>query len=250
MINALRSEWLKVRSTRGNLIIVIFLALAPAIIAGLISKFADLSPDEDNVFTDIVLGPSMMAAYLGGVLGALTIGQEYRHNTIRVTFTAQPRRSIVIAAKVVIVAVTGVLLTAAATFLSFLVSKAMLATRDDMPKLSLSEPSGNKTMLIGILLFAALFSLFGFGLCCLIRQPTAAIPIMLLWPLMIEPIFQVIPGAGKWLPTQNGFRMVFLDENEPNFADGFSRVGSGLYFAAFVAVVVAAGWFVAQRRDA
>ena len=58
-------------------------------------------PDAHNL-TDLTVGVSL-ACLLFGVLGVQVIGQEYRFNTIRPTFTAAPRRLPVVLAKLIVV---------------------------------------------------------------------------------------------------------------------------------------------------
>jgi hypothetical protein len=90
--------------------------------------------------------------------------------------------------------------------------------------------------------------LLGFGICAAMRQPAGAIPLLLLWPLIGEGIIGgVFPKIGKWLPFRNGLRLPITgDVGDETLA----RVGAGLYFGAFVVLVVAAGWLLVERRDA
>ena len=57
----------------------------------------------------------------------------------------------------------------------------------------------------------------------------------------------IADNAGKWLPFQQGIRMAVNAETGPEV---FSRLYSGLYFGGFVAVLVAIGWLLVERRDA
>ena len=54
-----------------------------------------------------VIGGVQVAIFLFGTLGVQIIGQEYRFNTIRPTFTAAPWRMRVLAAKLVVVGLTA-----------------------------------------------------------------------------------------------------------------------------------------------
>ena len=63
------------------------------------------------------------------VLGVLVIGSEYRHNTIRVTFAASPRRLRVHVAKIMTVAALALVVGVVAVSSSYLVGAAILGAR-------------------------------------------------------------------------------------------------------------------------
>ena len=95
-------------------------------------------------------------------------------------------------------------------------------------------------------------ALMGFGFCCILRQPAAAIPIFLVWALVAEGIVgaildQISEDAHKWLPFQAGFRIAVSDVES---TDALSRPAAIVYFSLWTAAVVAVGWWMAQRRDA
>ena len=251
MNNAIKSEWIKLRTVRANVVLIILAISVPLAISVLTAIFADLKFNESSdVFSAVVLGPTYICAFLAGVLGVLGIGQEYRHNTIRVTFAAQPKRSIVLTAKCIVNGLFGLFIGLATPLLCFGISGLILKARD--VNLSLLDPGVNLIALIGQGLFAGMITLMGFGLGCIMRQPAGAIPTLLLWPLIAEGILTGVldaiwPGSWKWLPFRAGFRLGFAYDTESEF---LSRAGSGFYFLAWTAAVVAFGWWMAERRDA
>ena len=109
MIALIRAEWIKVRSVRSYLWLVVSALVLSYGLAVLVTATVPLEGEvRANVIDriDLALVGSQLAWMLLGVIGVLIVGQEYRFNTIRVTFAATPVRHKVIAAKAVVV--TGI----------------------------------------------------------------------------------------------------------------------------------------------
>ena len=106
--------------------------------------------------------------------------------------------------------------------------------------------------LIGVVLLAVGLSLLGYGLGLLLRNTAATICLLLLWPLIAEGLIAGLltavdaEGAVALLPYSSGFNMAVVDIDP----DAFSRVGGGLYFFAWVAVILVLGIVATRRRDA
>src|SRR5579862_8167155 len=100
-MGVVRSELLKLRSVRSNLVMlgsilvlgIGFGALASGLIPDRERRTGRPSPIH-NPFdrVGIALAGLNLAMLLAGVLGVHLIGQEYRFSTIRATFAAVPRR--------------------------------------------------------------------------------------------------------------------------------------------------------------
>jgi len=249
VIGAIRSEWIKFRSVRANVILIAIALAVPLILSILISSLASFNglSDSGDVFGASVVVPSMLAVYLCGVLGVLGIGQEYRHNTIRVTFAARPRRSTVLAAKSVVYGVFGIAVGIVTPMLCLVASALILRGRNIH-----YEVSG--VVLIGFVVLCLLMTLFGFGLGSILRQPAGAIPVFLIWPLVVESIVAAIFSSVnrkviRWLPFQSAQQLVDFGNNRPA-EEHFSRALSGVYFGLWTLVIVALGWWLVERRDA
>jgi ABC-2 type transport system permease protein len=227
-------------------VITLALPIALSIVLALVSNNAMTEPN--NAFGATVVAPSMIAVYLCGVLGVLGIGQEYRHNTIRVTFAAQPRRSRVLAGKTIVYGTFGLLVGIVTPALCLLTSSIIMRARN-LPY------EANGAALVGIAVFCLLTTLFGFGLGCVMRQPAGAIPVFLLWPLLVESIVGAIfssvnPNLVRWLPFRSGQHMVNFGGDSMGGGGHFSRVVSGAYFGVWTLVLVVLGWWLVERRDA
>jgi hypothetical protein len=109
------------------------------------------------------------------------------------------------------------------------------------------NPHENLAGFAGQIVLCGLFSVLGFGLGAAVRQPAIAIPVIFVAPIVVEPIIGGFWRYGvRWLPFQAGLRLPLTGEQN----DFFGRVASGLYFGAWVTLVVIVGWVLVQRRDA
>src|SRR5262245_4608865 len=131
--DALRSEWLKLRTARANLVLLVLAFAVPVALTALVTGAAPLAPLPDgthaNRFSLAISGTGIGHTLLA-VLGVLVIGSEFRHNTIRITFSAVPRRLRVHAAKIVTVALVAFVAGVVAVGSSYAVGAAILGARD------------------------------------------------------------------------------------------------------------------------
>lgn len=186
------------------------------------------------------------------VLAAMTVTGEYRSSMIRTTFMATPDRTLVLVAKAVVAALFSVVYTAMMTIAAAVVGRLMAPPLVGA-NLSLIDP--DTWRLIGAMtLYAALTAVLGVGVAALLRHSAGAVAVLLLWPLLVEPVLGNLPSIGSevgpYLPFANVFRFIDVQWLYPAYAIPWGVVGSLLYFATVVAVVYAAAIVVVNRRDA
>ena len=186
------------------------------------------------------------------VLAAMTVTGEYRSGMIRTTFMATPNRTLVLVAKAIIPsafsAVYAAVMTIAAVMVACLMAPPLVG-----PNVSFVDP--DTWRLAGaITLYAALTAVLGVGVAALLRHSAGAVAVLLLWPLLVEPVLGNLPSigseAGPYLPFANVFRFIDVQWLYPVYAMPWGVLGSLLYFMAVVAVVYAAAVVVVNRRDA
>lgn len=245
MIDALRSEWIKVSTVSVTWVLAIIAVAFPVVVTVLTTVLADEIWDGQEL-AGLVSGLVIVTSMLLGVVATIAVTNEFAHNTIRPTFAAMPDRLRPLLAKPIVqVAITFVLTVVTVTACWIL----GVVLSGDSPDL------GTGTALpavVGVVLLAVGLTLLGYGLGLLIRNSPAAICILLLWPLIAEGLIAGLfsaagaDGAVKFLPYAAGFNMA-LTEPDP---DALGRVAGGLYFFAWVIVIAVVGIVSARRRDA
>ncbi len=243
MIDAIRSEWIKVSSITVTWVLGLLAALFPVVVTVLTALFAEEMEPSD--LAEVISGTTIVAAMLLGVIASLGITNEFSHYTIRPTFAAMPDRWRPLLAKPIVQLSIALVVTVAIVVVSWLVGGAIAEDPS-----SLDDGAG--AALVGVVLLALGLTLLGYGLGLLVRNTAATICILLLWPLIAEGLIGGLlsvagaEGAVRFLPYSEGFNMAVVDR-DPN---SFGRVAGGLYFFAWVIAILVAGLLRTRRRDA
>jgi hypothetical protein len=217
MRNALRAEVRKVLSTRMwwllGVVLLGYLAFLGAVMA--YSLTTDPSSMGGGMGSGVELDGRLvartvytLAVSLGYVfplvIGALSMTAEFRHQTITPTLLAEPRRSIVLGAKLVVAAVLGlaygVIGTAGAVLggLPFLLTQGDGAHLDDRDVLA--------DLLFSVVAMA-IWCVIGVGLGSLLTNQIASVVVILAFTQFVEPVLRIglvaidpLAGAQKYLP--------------------------------------------------
>ena len=129
MLLQLRSELVKLRSTRTNLgllIGMIGLVLGIAILMGFAVKPSELTKDEHQ---RAMFGLGLAGGFIAALIGVMSICSEFRHGTIRPTFIFTPKRGRVLLAKVLSSTALGAIFGLITEALAFGTGMAILAAR-------------------------------------------------------------------------------------------------------------------------
>jgi ABC-2 type transport system permease protein len=252
-VNALRSEWTKLRTSPGTagmllVLVVLTVGLSAASAATAGCPAGDGCPvDPAKVgLLGVVAGQAVAV-----VLGCRLLGGEYATGLIGVSLAATPRRGVLLAAKSA--TLTAVMLPAGALAVlgSYLVSRRLLPGRGYHLG-SLGEPAVLRAV-GGSLLYLVLMALLGLGLAALVREPAAAIGVALAllyaFPLVgaavTDPdwkrhLAQIQPmGAGLNVQATIGLSDLVIGP----------WAGLGV-LAAWAGGALAGGWLLLARRDA
>jgi ABC-2 type transport system permease protein len=194
MTTAIHAEWTKLRTVAGpGWLLLAAAALTVALgavaaeartcaAAGCVVDLAQVS------LTGVQLGQAVVA-----VLAVLVVGNEYSTGMIRTTLAATPRRLAVLAAKAAVL--TGPVLAAGvvAAAGSVLAGRLILpgngfTTAHGHPPLSLADGPTLRAA-AGSVLYLALIALLSLGIAVLVREPAAAVGVVLgllyLFPILI-----------------------------------------------------------------
>jgi ABC-2 type transport system permease protein len=211
MIAQLRSELLKQRTTRTNVLLLLWmvgLVVLVVLLHVLSFSVEDLSRS-DNQLKIAGLGTSIGALF-ASLLGAMSITGEIRHGTIRPTFLATPRRGRVVVAKVAASALAG--------------------------------------LAVGPLA-AALFAAIGVGVGAVVRNQVAAVVGLCVWLLFLEPLLLAdVHAAAKFAPGASAGAIAGAIQTQ--IADDLVAPALGvLLLAAYAALASAVGSIATTRRD-
>lgn len=231
MIDQIRSEWLKLRTVRSNVVMLLVAVALGAGIAGLTAGFT-----RERIDIGQALGGLQLASVLFTIVGVQMIGQEYRFNTIRVTLAQSPGRTRVLAAKTLVAG--AVALVSAALLVGLALAVAGLVGAASGRPINLSTP-GTTQVILGTILLGALSAWFGLAVGTLVRQPIAAIVICFVWGVVEAFIAGIWGASARWLPLSGANNLTAL-EPDPEL---LGRASAGTYQAVvMLCLLVVAAW--------
>ena len=184
-----------------------------------------------------------------GVLGVVTITGEYSSGLIRATFSAVPRRRLVLHAKAVVFTLTALTAGTASSVGAYYTFQALLPTGDSL-RSTINDPNVLRAV-TGAGLYLAALGLLGFGLGAILRNGAGAIA-TLFGLLFVPPILiEVLPHSwqatiGPYLPMNAGSD-IFITRNQPGSLQPWTGFGVFLLYAA---ITVTAAMIIVKHRDA
>jgi ABC-2 type transport system permease protein len=195
---------------------------------------------------------SLVGAYLGGalllgVLGILVVSGEYATGTIRATLAAEPRRPMVLAAKVLMFTAVSLFIAEVTSFASFLLGQVFLTS--PAPHATLSSPGALRAV-AGTGLFLCLVGLFALGLAVVVRHTAGAIGAYVFVLLVLPIIVSALPSSignqlARLLPLSIG--SVMTNNSVPNSFGPWTELA---ILCGYTVLALAAGTVLLVRRDA
>ncbi len=189
------------------------------------------------------------------VMAALAVTTEYRFSTLRSTFLAVPKRTNVLLAKTLLLAAVGAVVGFVCAMAAFFLAKT-LAKEPPLPFVLQGEAWREVAGYAALFAIAAVIAV---SVGTLLRQSAGAITLLLLWPLLVESLFTLIPTVGPkvapWLPFTAGNEFVTPTFDVAGIRDvvktsGPSPIQGLLVFLATAVVLWLIAAFVLNRRDA
>ncbi len=247
MIAILRSELLKVRTTRGwYAYLVVIVLLAGISVAAAIGSTDDSRRSDLDFQVDFIEAAGF-AALLAIILGITAVTTEFRHGTITPTLLGEPVRERVLAAKAVAVALVSLLFDVIA--LAVIAAVALIWLSILGADLHLGSAEVGK-LAAQTLLGAVLWGLMGVAVGSLVQSQVAALVGTLIWIFVVESLlwglFALldVDGALSYLPFQS------LDAADGTGGEDLLSYGPGVAVAsAWIGLSGAAGLGRTRRRD-
>ncbi|WP_372593561.1 ABC transporter permease [Actinotalea sp.] len=219
MSAALRVEYRKLVTTRLWWVLLIGMAAYMAFL-GAVMAFAYTDPaaaqtsglglpvgDTELARTVYGLAPSLGYVF-PAVVGALSVTSEYRNMTVTPTFLAEPRRGVVLVAKLMASIPVGLMFGLAGTAGSVLGGAPVLAVRGR--ETLLTDPTILQTLLLSVVALTV-WCLVGVGFGSVLTHQVAAVVVLLAFTQFVEPLVRLglsavesLSGIARWLPGAAG----------------------------------------------
>ncbi len=256
-MNLIKSEWRKLIYARANwgllvaatLVSMLSVAVTPFIIDSQ-GELLGLSL-ESQAAVDSVYANGISGYVFAIILGILLMAGEFRHGTAVATFLTSPKRGAVVANKLGIAALSGILLMWISTAFSMATGWLALQSFENV-----AAPSENLVLnsLMAATIGGAVLGLIGVAIGSLVRNQMLAIVGSLVYLFIIDPILLAVwPDAGKWLPSGLITAMMALDLDAPELGFDTSNylppVTAALVLLGIGAVFAAAAITTSLRRD-
>jgi len=176
------------------------------------------------------------------IQGILAAGGEFRHRTIIPAMLATPRRALVFAVKVVVVAGLGAAFSAVIFGLG-LGTAVLTLSAHGIHHL----PGGIGSLYAGTVISSACFAMIGVALGALTRNTIGAIVLAIAWVLFVEQVIlqAVAPGIEKWLPTGAAIGLT----TAPGPGHFLPPVVAGAVLTGYAVVLLAIASRTTIRRD-
>lgn len=242
LVSTTAAEVRKLVSTRSGIAMLAAPIVYPAVMVATVrTDGSDLLVDA----VEVLRGTGDVLPVIWLLVGALAVAGELGNGSIVETLVVVPRRSVLLVAKLVALAIASFVVTAAA----IVVGLGSVAVREPdrwLDSVSLTDLVATIAALFAV---ALLFALIGGSLGAIVRHPTMASVVVLVWMLAAEHVLPAalgVDGAARWVSSSAAAAVV--DNARPDPA----AIGAGAGLAvlggvALVVGVVAALDFV--RRD-
>ncbi|MBC7638214.1 MAG: ABC transporter permease [Rhodoferax sp.] len=250
MTALVRAELLKLRTVKlplwlllTTLALVVLGVLATVLTAGL--EGAPLQRDDPALLARSVASASSGSVVIL-VLGILALTQEFRFGTATPSFLVTPRRSRVLVAKLIAIAVTGLGFALVSAALAVGLSAVLLPLRDGV----VTWDRTVLQVLLGVVLVMVLYGPIGIAVGALVRNQIAAVVGSLAWIFIVEQLLvALLPQVGRWTPGGASSAVLQLGDLATTRGDLLPVWGGALLLVAYAVVLSLLAARLTLRRD-
>lgn len=253
-MNALRAEWIKMRSVRST-----WYTLACLFVVGL--GITTLSANGSRTAWDAAteaerqgwdptartLMTYIVAQLIVGVLGILVVTSEFATGLMATTLTATPRRLRVLAAKVALAAAVAAITGLALMVAAFLIGQPLMA-RQGLASAGLGDPGVLSAVVAGGIYLTAI-ALLAVGLGAIMRATAGALATLVGIVFLVPAVAGLLPswlrGVLDFWPTLGGAAALGTVP-DADFPHPWLNLAG---MCAAVAAVLAVAFIVFRRRD-
>jgi len=193
LLGVLKSEWIKLWSLRAAQVTAVFMLVPMTIINLLVLLFADVSGGTQLLAVDATVRMfTTIDLIFIVVLGGMFAAGEFSTGSIRPSLGAVPNRGLLVVAKIMVLALSVLILSILAVGISVVLGLIVLPTRG--VEQSLESPAVR--MIVGLCLYSMLMGLFSFCIGFLGRSSVGAISVTLgiLW--ILPSVVRMLGGGG------------------------------------------------------
>ncbi len=226
---------------------------APEVMGGT-GDSGGFGPDPSAIATSIYTLPASTGYVFPLVVGALCITSEFRYQTITATFLAEPRRGVVLRAKLISSLLVGLAHGVVATIATATVGAAVLTAMDEPTRLN--EATVQRSLVLTAVTMGV-WALVGVGFGALLTNQVASIIVVLGFTQFVEPILRLLmitneatAGIARFLPGAAGEALagggLFGGASS---ADPLQWWQGGLVLLAYALALATVGWRTSLRKD-
>lgn len=237
---ALVSEYIKLTTVRAYRATVALTVTVGTLVTWGVARYVD----EPMTVAMLFLFASVFTAVFAAVAGILLFSTEAQHGSLGPTLSAQPRRSVVAAAKATTTAAFG-----AALGLSGVAAGLLGAVLGGVPA---GDTSTILESSLWAVAFTTLSALLGLGVGMVARHSTAAISGLLVWWLVVENLLTVFLDAqvSRFLPFVAGNGLLQIVVDEPNaLAVALSLPQNAAVFGGYALLALVVGTALLHLRE-
>ena len=270
MINLIKSEWIKLKSTKALWATSILVLLLSGLFAMMMGLGFGMSLTDEEVKKDPLLYAQMVESIspmqalsgfsLFGIIviiiqACMTVTSEYGNGSAKTTLLATPKRWSVPVAKFVVYGIIAAIVAFLAQVISVPIARWALSWNVDDSSLldRLSFSTDDTWRFIGLnCLYAVLVVMIAIGVSYLIRHTAGAISVLLMWILIVElMLVGQIPWVRDWLPPYLPFKNMDAAVQGTEVPDApWGSTGSLIYFVVWALAIFIAGIVALKKRDA
>ncbi|GGC11782.1 ABC transporter permease [Cellulomonas carbonis] len=265
---ALLTEYRKLVTTRLWWVLLVAMALVMVFMGASLAFTFSVPADQGGMGggeglpaltpTDVALSVYSVAAGFGYVfpvvVGALAVTGELRHMTITPTLLAEPRRGVVLGAKLLAALPVGLLFGLVGTAATVAGGATVLTLTGG--ETALGEPEVLRGLALSVLALG-LWAVLGVGFGTVLTNQVAAVVVVLAYNQLVEPLLRLFLGSLEWGQPVTRFLPGAAAEALVG-SSIYTAVGAGdllewwqggLVLAAYALVLAAIGRATTFRRD-